>query len=181
LENAGIDPAPRRSGPTWRQFLTTQAHAIRAVDFTHVDTVFLRRLNVLVVIEHGRRRVHIAGIPRCTYTPSSGQQFTGLGTHRSPQSARRPRLWSWTTCWLSCSRGPTWPRTSRFLVLHHEVAVRRRHNAAQALARATDVDRGRCRDRSHHAAISPPRTPTTNGSDANQPSQHLINVPEPAA
>jgi hypothetical protein len=25
LTNAGADPAPRRSGPTWTQFLTTQA------------------------------------------------------------------------------------------------------------------------------------------------------------
>ena len=62
LKKAGLDPAPRRSGPTWRQFLAAQAHAILAVDFAHVDTVFLRRLYVLVVIEHGRRRVHIAGI-----------------------------------------------------------------------------------------------------------------------
>ena len=62
LKAAGIDPAPRRSGPTWRQFLAAQAHAILAVDFAHVDTVFLRRLYVLVVIEHGRRRVHLAGI-----------------------------------------------------------------------------------------------------------------------
>jgi putative transposase len=62
LKTAGIDPAPQRSGPTWRQFLTAQAHAILAVDVAHVDTVFLRRLYVLVVIEHGRRRVHLAGI-----------------------------------------------------------------------------------------------------------------------
>ena len=62
LKAAGIDPAPLRSGPTWRQFLTAQAHAILAVDFAHVDTVFLRRLYILVVIEHGRRRVHLAGI-----------------------------------------------------------------------------------------------------------------------
>jgi putative transposase len=62
LRSAGLDPAPLRAGPTWRQFLTAQAHAILAVDFAHVDTVFLRRLYVLVVIEHGRRRVHIAGI-----------------------------------------------------------------------------------------------------------------------
>ena len=62
LKAAGLDPAPRRSGPTWRQFLTAQAHAILAVDFAHVDTVFLRRLYILVVIEHGRRRVHLAGI-----------------------------------------------------------------------------------------------------------------------
>jgi transposase InsO family protein len=62
LTTAGLDPAPRRSGPTWRQFLAAQAHAILAVDFAHVDTVLLRRLYVLVVIEHGRRRVHLAGI-----------------------------------------------------------------------------------------------------------------------
>ena len=41
LKGAGLDPAPRRSGPTWRQFLTAQAQAILAVDFAHVDTVFL--------------------------------------------------------------------------------------------------------------------------------------------
>jgi transposase InsO family protein len=62
LKEAGLDPAPRRAGPTWRQFLSAQTHAILAVDFAHVDTVFLRRLYVLVVIEHGRRRVHLAGI-----------------------------------------------------------------------------------------------------------------------
>ena len=62
LKNAGLNPAPRRSGPTWRQFLSAQAHAILAVDFAHVDTVFLRRLYILVVIEHDCRRVHIAGI-----------------------------------------------------------------------------------------------------------------------
>ena len=39
-----------------------QAHAILTVDFAHVDTIFLRRLYILVVIEHDRRRVHLAGI-----------------------------------------------------------------------------------------------------------------------
>jgi len=62
LKEAGLDPAPRRAGPTWRQFLSAQAHAILAIDFAHVDTVFLRRLYILVVIEHDRRRVHLAGI-----------------------------------------------------------------------------------------------------------------------
>ena len=62
LKAAGIDPAQRRPGPTWRQFLTAQAPAILAVDFAHVDTVLLRRLYVLIVIEHGRRRVYIAGM-----------------------------------------------------------------------------------------------------------------------
>ncbi len=62
LRVAGIDPAPRRMGPTWKQFLTAQARGILAAAFVHVDTVLLRRLYALIVIEHGTRRVHLAGI-----------------------------------------------------------------------------------------------------------------------
>jgi putative transposase len=62
LKDACIDPAPRRSGQTWRAFLDAQAKTILAVDFFHVDTVLLRRLYVLFAIEHGTRRVHLAGI-----------------------------------------------------------------------------------------------------------------------
>ena len=62
LRAAGIDPAPRRSGPTWRQFLTAQAAGILAVDFLHVDTVLLKRMYVLVFIEHTTRRMHLGGV-----------------------------------------------------------------------------------------------------------------------
>jgi transposase len=62
LHAAGIDPAPRRDGPTWRQFLHAQAAGILAVDFLHVDTVLLTRLYVLVFIEHGTRRMHLGGV-----------------------------------------------------------------------------------------------------------------------
>jgi transposase len=62
LRAAGIDPAPRRSGPPWRQFLHAQAAGIVAVDFLHVDTVLLKRLYVLVFIEHGSRRMHLGGV-----------------------------------------------------------------------------------------------------------------------
>lgn len=62
LHAAGIGPAPQRSGPTWRQFLAVQAAGILAVDFLHVDTVMLKRLCVLVFIEHGTRRMHLAGV-----------------------------------------------------------------------------------------------------------------------
>jgi hypothetical protein len=40
----GIDPAPRRAGPTWREFRTVQAHAIIACDFLIVETVLLQRI-----------------------------------------------------------------------------------------------------------------------------------------
>jgi len=62
LHAAGIDPAPRRSGPTWRQFLHAQAAGILAADFLHVDTVLLRRLYILIFIEHGTRRMHLGGV-----------------------------------------------------------------------------------------------------------------------
>jgi hypothetical protein len=52
LKDAGIDPAPTRSGLSWRSFLEAQAKTILAVDFFHVDTVLLRRLYVLHRARH---------------------------------------------------------------------------------------------------------------------------------
>jgi putative transposase len=78
LHAAGIDPAPRRAGPTWRQFLTTQAHAIIACDFLVVETVLLQRLYVLVFIEHGTRRLHVAGVTACPTGAWAAQQARNL-------------------------------------------------------------------------------------------------------
>jgi putative transposase len=69
---------PRCTGPTWTQFLTAQARGILAVDFVHVDTVLLRRLYALIVIEHGTRRVHLAGItsnPDGVWTTQAARNF----------------------------------------------------------------------------------------------------------
>ena len=38
LHDTGIDPSPRRAGPTWRQFLQAQAHAILACDLFQCAT-----------------------------------------------------------------------------------------------------------------------------------------------
>ena len=62
LKAAGLDPAPRRSGPTWAQFLTAQARGILACDLFHLETVTLTRLYAFFVVEHATRRVRILGV-----------------------------------------------------------------------------------------------------------------------
>jgi len=78
LHAAGIDPAPRRAGPTWREFLASQAHAIIACDFLVMETVLLKRLHVLVFIEHGTRRLHLAGVTACPTGAWAAQQARNL-------------------------------------------------------------------------------------------------------
>jgi putative transposase len=64
---AGLKPAPRRNGPSWREFVRQQATSMLACDFFTVETITLRRYYVLFFIELGSRRVHLAG---CTTNPT---------------------------------------------------------------------------------------------------------------
>jgi transposase InsO family protein len=66
LRAEGLGPTVR-SGPSWQEFVRTQAHSIIAVDFFTVDTVWLQRVYVLFFLELGSRRVHLAG---CTAHPN---------------------------------------------------------------------------------------------------------------
>jgi hypothetical protein len=62
LRRHRLKPAPRRCGPTWVEFLRSQATGVLACDFFSVDTVSLQRLYVLFFIELGRRQVFLAGV-----------------------------------------------------------------------------------------------------------------------
>lgn len=66
LRRHGVEPAPRRAGLSWREFLRRQAAGIIACDFLTVDTVWLKRLYVFFFLELESRRVHLAGV---TATP----------------------------------------------------------------------------------------------------------------
>ena len=61
-EEGRIDPAPRRTGPTWSLFLRSQAEAILACDFFTADPLDGTQAYVLAVIEHASRRVRILGV-----------------------------------------------------------------------------------------------------------------------
>jgi putative transposase len=68
LRRHGLGPAPRRSGPTWTEFLRTQADSILASDFFTVYSLWGKTLYVLFFIELSSRRVHVAG---CIARPDS--------------------------------------------------------------------------------------------------------------
>ncbi len=88
LSDARLLPAPRRSGPSWREFLRAQAASIVACDFFTVESVFLRRYYVLFFIAHSSRRVWLAG---CTRNPTGDwvtQQARNFGLDFADQDVR---------------------------------------------------------------------------------------------
>jgi len=83
LRQRGLGPAPRRAGPSWAEFLRAQAQGVLACDFFTVETVWLRTLYVLFWIEHGSRRVHVAGVtanPDCAWVSQQARNLA-IGDH----------------------------------------------------------------------------------------------------
>ncbi len=106
LRANGLGPAPRRSGPTWSEFLRSQAKGILALDFFTVETIMLRTIYVLFAIHLGSRRVHVrlrrgrpptgttSSMPSMRSTPPSGDSSRSAPSGRSvppgPNIAKRP-------------------------------------------------------------------------------------------
>jgi putative transposase len=85
LATAKLGPAPRRAGPSWREFLRAQAAGIVACDFFTVESVFLRRYYVLFFVTHASRRVWLAG---CTMNPTGAWVTRRRATSVSTSSTR---------------------------------------------------------------------------------------------
>ena len=88
LKASGIDPAPRRTGPAWSQFLRSQAEAILACDFFIAELLDGTQAYVLAVIEHATRRIRILGVtlhPTGAWTAQQARNLLmdlGEQTHR---------------------------------------------------------------------------------------------------
>ena len=92
LRRNGLGPAPRRSGPSWAEFLRSQAAAVLACDFFTVETVSLTRMYVLFFIELDRRFVWLGGVTAHPTGEWVIQQARNLTMALGERTARLKRL-----------------------------------------------------------------------------------------
>ena len=112
LKRHGIDPAPRRSGPGWAQFLRSQAEAILALDLFTVDLLDGTKACVLAAIEHATRRILAAFERHQPGSPGAllhrGPLRTGHARSRAPrprQAARAVQVACCITVFPACRGG----------------------------------------------------------------------------
>jgi putative transposase len=86
LRTARAGPAPRRTGPSWTEFLRAQGAGIIACDFFTVETAWLRTLYVLLFIELGSRRIHLTGSTAHPDSPWVTQPRPATSRWTSPAS-----------------------------------------------------------------------------------------------
>jgi hypothetical protein len=97
LNSAGVEPAPRRTGPTWKQFLANHARGIVAGDFFHLDTMLGKRPYAWC-----SSSTAVGGCTSLASRPARPQDRTtqqarnlttdlGVGTGHAPLSASRSR------------------------------------------------------------------------------------------
>jgi len=94
LRSAGLGQAPRRTGPSWGEFLRAQRRGALACDFFTVETVFLKTLDVLFFIELSTRRVHVAGTttrPDSAWVSQQARNLAIAGTHEQKRILLRDR------------------------------------------------------------------------------------------
>jgi putative transposase len=89
----GFRPAPRRASVTWRGFLRAQAAGIVATDFFTVETVRLKALYVLFVIELHTRRIRVAGVTDHPDGSWAVQQARELSIEREAERAAGASAW----------------------------------------------------------------------------------------
>ncbi len=112
LHAAGVDPPapPRRTGPSWREFLPVQAEGIVAADFFHIDTITGKRLYALAFLEHGTRKLHITGVTAHPTAKWAVQQARNLTADLAPASGRSDSCCAIAT---ASTPSPSTPSSSR--------------------------------------------------------------------
>ncbi len=188
LRRHHLHPAPRRSGPTWVEFLHAQAKGIVATDFFTVDTVLCRRYYVLFVIELERRVVHLLGVtanPNERWVTQVARNFTSAldDAGRRVRFLIRDRDTKFTACFdhvfasigaetiRTPIRSPRanafaerWVRTAREDCLDHVLVLSRRHLETILADYVDHFNRARPHRSLQLTPPQPPLEPTVTGT-----------------